>query len=47
MLMLYDNQLFLCPAGKEKPLMHVLDAGCGTGIWSMDLGSFLISIRAR
>ena len=33
-----DNQLFLSPVGKQKQLKRVLDAGCGTGIWSMDFG---------
>jgi len=37
--MILDNKLFLCPAGRDKPLRRVLDAGCGTGIWSMDLGT--------
>ncbi|KAM4061148.1 methyltransferase [Hirsutella rhossiliensis] len=30
------GKLFACPAGKEKPLQRVLDAGTGTGIWAMD-----------
>jgi ribosomal protein L11 methylase PrmA len=35
-----DNHLYLCPAGKDKdkPLKRVLDAGCGTGIWAIDMG---------
>ncbi|KAF4475659.1 putative methyltransferase tdiE [Colletotrichum fructicola Nara gc5] len=33
----FDNQLFTCPAGRDKPLRRVLDAGTGTGIWAMDL----------
>jgi len=36
MLVLFDNRLHLCPAGKDKPLKNVLDAGCGTGIWCID-----------
>ncbi|GAB1318277.1 S-adenosyl-L-methionine-dependent methyltransferase [Madurella fahalii] len=35
-ILMQDNQLYSCPAGKDKPLKRVLDAGCGTGIWSMD-----------
>jgi len=35
--LMYDNQLYVCPAGKEKPLNRVLDAGCGTGIWAIDV----------
>ncbi|KAK1755439.1 S-adenosyl-L-methionine-dependent methyltransferase [Echria macrotheca] len=31
-----DNHLHLCPAGKDKPLRRVLDAGTGTGIWAID-----------
>ncbi|KAK4120503.1 S-adenosyl-L-methionine-dependent methyltransferase [Parathielavia appendiculata] len=31
-----DGQLYISPAGKDKPLKRVLDAGCGTGIWSID-----------
>ncbi|KAF9872378.1 methyltransferase domain-containing protein [Colletotrichum karsti] len=34
----FDRRLFVCPAGSEKPLRRVLDAGTGTGIWAMDLG---------
>jgi ribosomal protein L11 methylase PrmA len=35
-----DNQLYVCPAGKDKenPLKRVLDGGCGTGIWAMEFG---------
>ncbi|KAK1756515.1 S-adenosyl-L-methionine-dependent methyltransferase [Echria macrotheca] len=36
MLLLQDNRLHLCPAGKDKPMRRVLDAGTGTGIWAMD-----------
>jgi len=35
--MLLDNKLHLCPAGKDKPLGRVLDAGTGTGVWALDL----------
>lgn len=32
-----DNELYLCPAGKNGHQIHrALDAGCGTGIWTMD-----------
>jgi len=31
------DKLYLCPAGKGKPLKRVLDCGTGTGIWAMDL----------
>lgn len=33
-----NNQLFLSPVREDKQLHRVLDAGCGTGIWSMDVG---------
>lgn len=32
-----DNKLFISPAGLDRPLKRVLDAGCGTCIWSVDL----------
>ncbi|KAK0609883.1 S-adenosyl-L-methionine-dependent methyltransferase [Bombardia bombarda] len=32
----YDGALYTCPAGKDKPLKRVLDAGTGTGIWAVD-----------
>ncbi|KXX79869.1 Phosphoethanolamine N-methyltransferase 1 [Madurella mycetomatis] len=35
-ILMQDNRLYSCPAGKSKPLKRVLDGGCGTGIWSMD-----------
>ncbi|KAH7133504.1 S-adenosyl-L-methionine-dependent methyltransferase [Dactylonectria macrodidyma] len=35
-LLTLDGRLFASPAGKEKPLGRVLDAGCGTGIWALD-----------
>ncbi len=38
-MLMQDNQLFTCPAVKTKPLKRVLDAGCGTGIWSIDFGA--------
>jgi len=37
MTIMYDDQLYVCPAGKDKPLSSVLDAGCGTGIWAIDV----------
>lgn len=33
----FNNKLFTCPAGVDKPLKRVLDAGCGTGAWAMDM----------
>lgn len=33
-----NNKLFTCPHVEEGPLKRVLDAGCGTGIWSIDFG---------
>ncbi|KAL3956729.1 hypothetical protein ACCO45_009575 [Purpureocillium lilacinum] len=30
------GKLFICPAGTDKPLGRVLDAGTGTGIWAID-----------
>ncbi|KAK3321507.1 S-adenosyl-L-methionine-dependent methyltransferase [Cercophora scortea] len=35
-ILMQDNRLFISPAGKDKPLGRVLDAGCGTGIWAID-----------
>ncbi|KAK4101315.1 S-adenosyl-L-methionine-dependent methyltransferase [Parathielavia hyrcaniae] len=35
-LLTQDDRLHISPAGKDKPLKRVLDAGCGTGIWSVD-----------
>ncbi|KAK4032739.1 S-adenosyl-L-methionine-dependent methyltransferase [Parachaetomium inaequale] len=35
-LLSQDNRLFLSPAGKDKPLHRVLDAGTGTGIWAIE-----------
>lgn len=32
----FDGKLYTCPAGKEKQLHRVLDAGTGTGIWALD-----------
>jgi hypothetical protein len=40
-LLSQSNQLFLSPAGKDKPLNRVLDAGTGTGIWAVEFGMFL------
>lgn len=34
-----DYRLFVCPAGSEVPLKNVLDAGCGTGIWTVEFGT--------
>ncbi|KAF4982962.1 hypothetical protein FZEAL_1532 [Fusarium zealandicum] len=34
--MTFGNKLCTCPAGEDKPLKRVLDAGCGTGVWTMD-----------
>ncbi|KJZ77674.1 hypothetical protein HIM_02851 [Hirsutella minnesotensis 3608] len=31
-----SGKLFICPAGRDRPLDRVLDAGTGTGIWAMD-----------
>lgn len=42
-----DNRLYVCPAGRDKPLKRVLDAGCGTGIWAMDFGMSQLSPVAR
>ncbi|KAK3385223.1 S-adenosyl-L-methionine-dependent methyltransferase [Podospora didyma] len=35
-ILMQDNRLYISPAGKNKPLGRVLDAGCGTGIWAID-----------
>ena len=37
-LLTFDNQMFLSPAGKDKPVKRALDAGTGTGIWAMEYG---------
>lgn len=40
-----DNELYLCPAGKDGHQIHrALDAGCGTGIWTMDFGELSLII---
>ncbi|KAK2054413.1 methyltransferase domain-containing protein [Colletotrichum caudatum] len=33
----FDGKLFISPAGSDRPLQRVLDAGTGTGIWAIDL----------
>ncbi|KAK1996444.1 methyltransferase domain-containing protein [Colletotrichum falcatum] len=33
----FDGKLFISPAGRDRPLRRVLDAGTGTGIWAMDV----------
>ncbi|KAK2012806.1 methyltransferase domain-containing protein [Colletotrichum eremochloae] len=33
----FDGKLFISPAGSDKPLRRILDAGTGTGIWAMDV----------
>ena len=38
-VMTFDESLYTCPAGKDKPLNRVLDAGTGTGIWATDFGT--------
>ncbi|KAH8895763.1 S-adenosyl-L-methionine-dependent methyltransferase [Thozetella sp. PMI_491] len=35
-LLTLDNKLYICPAGQDRPIKRVLDAGCGTGIWTLD-----------
>jgi hypothetical protein len=45
-LLSQGNQLFLSPAGKDRPLNRVLDAGTGTGIWAVEFGMFLDSTVA-
>jgi tRNA G46 methylase TrmB len=34
--MALDDKLFLAPVAKEK-LLDVLDVGCGTGMWCIDV----------
>lgn len=36
--MCLDDKLHLAPINKTSP--RVLDAGCGTGIWSIEFGIF-------
>jgi predicted RNA methylase len=38
MILTQDDRLFISPAGRDRPLNRVLDAGCGTGIWAIDFG---------
>lgn len=38
MTLTFDGKLFTSPAGEDKQLHRVLDAGTGTGIWAMDFG---------
>lgn len=40
MCLTFDGKLHISPAGVEKPLHRVLDAGTGTGIWALDFGTF-------
>ncbi|KAF4964448.1 hypothetical protein FSARC_7634 [Fusarium sarcochroum] len=35
-LLTLNHRLFIAPVEGKTPLKRVLDAGCGTGIWSMD-----------
>ncbi|KAH6997483.1 hypothetical protein EDB80DRAFT_150424 [Ilyonectria destructans] len=37
-LLTLNDRLFISPVGKDKPLKRILDAGCGTGIWALDIG---------
>lgn len=36
-LLTLNDRLFISPVGKDKPLKRILDAGCGTGIWALDI----------
>ena len=38
LMAIIDNKLYLCPAGKDKPIGRVLDAGTGTGVWAVEFG---------
>lgn len=40
-LLCLDDKLHLAPINKTSP--RVLDAGCGTGIWSIEFGIFTVS----
>lgn len=40
MCLTFDGKLHISPAGTDKPLHRVLDAGTGTGIWALDFGTF-------
>ena len=39
MTLTFDGKLYTSPAGKDRQLHRVLDAGTGTGIWAMDFGN--------
>jgi methylase of polypeptide subunit release factors len=39
----FGEKLFTCPAGSDKKLGRVLDAGTGTGIWAIDFGMYYTS----
>ncbi|KAM5347433.1 hypothetical protein ACJ41O_010438 [Fusarium nematophilum] len=36
MFLTFDDKLHVSPAGIDKPLHRVLDAGTGTGVWALD-----------
>ncbi|RGP74030.1 methyltransferase domain-containing [Fusarium sporotrichioides] len=38
-LLTLNDRLFTAPTKEDIPFKHVLDAGCGTGIWSMDFAA--------
>jgi len=41
-ILMQDNQLYICPAGKDgKPVHRVLDAGTGTGVWAIEFGALV------
>lgn len=37
-LLTFDHKLYAAPV--EKQPSRVLDAGCGTGVWSIEYGAF-------